>query len=42
MRSIAFFLTAAGFTAIFLAVIVAGVTLAGSKPALPQMSLLAG
>jgi hypothetical protein len=42
MRSSAFFLTATGFTALFLAMIVAGVTLAGSKPALPQMNLLAG
>jgi hypothetical protein len=42
MRPLAFFLTAAGFTAVFLATIVAGVTLAARdehRP--PQLSLLA-
>jgi hypothetical protein len=42
MRSLAFFLTAAGFTVIFLATIVAGVTLAAHKgPTPPQLTLLA-
>ena len=38
---LAFFLTAAGFTAAFLMLIVAGVTLAANNtPTPPQMSLL--
>jgi hypothetical protein len=42
MRPLAFFLTAAGFTAIFLATIVAGVTLAARNESTPpQLSLLA-